>query len=73
MRDTEEAVASQDSYKEDALSPEDMDLIFNHFMEALEVDALGKRPLLFMIKSVILFLQMTKNLDSKKGEVGHTS
>ena len=69
MKDTEEAVSSQDSYKEDALSPEGVDLIYDHFMEVLEVDELGKRPLLVMIKSVILFLQVTKNLDSKKDKL----
>ena len=33
MKETEEAVSSQDSYKEDALSPEGIDLILEYFME----------------------------------------
>ena len=65
MRDTEEAVSSQDSYKDDALSPAGIDLILEYFMEVLEAD-LGKKPLLVMVKSVTLFLRVTKNLDSKK-------
>ena len=65
MRETEEAVSSQDSYKEDALSPEGIDLILDYFMEVLEAD-LGKKPLLIMVKSVTLFLKVTNNLDIKK-------
>ena len=65
MKETEEAVSSQDSYKEDALSSEGIDLILDYFMEVLEAE-LGKKPLLVMVKSVILFLRVTKNLDSKK-------
>ena len=65
MRETEEAVSSQDSYKEDALSPEGIDLILDYLMEVLEAD-LGKKPLLIMVKSVTLFLKVTNNLDIKK-------
>ena len=66
MKETEEAVSSQDSYKEDALSPDGINLILNYFMEVLEVERLDKKPLLVMVKSVTLFLQVTKNLDLQK-------
>jgi len=66
MKETEEAVSSQDSYKEDALSPDGINLILNYFMEVLEVERLDKKPLLVMVKSVTLFLTVTKNLDLQK-------
>ena len=69
MKETEEAVSSQDSYKEDALSPAGINLIIDYFMEVLEVERLDKKPLLVMVKSVMLFLQVTKNLDLQKDKL----
>ena len=66
MKETEEAVSSQDSYKENALSPDGINIILDYFMEVLEVERLDKKPLLVMVRSVTLFLQVTKNLDLKK-------
>ena len=69
MKETEEAVSSQDSYKEDALSPDGINLILDYFMEVLEVEQLDKKPLIVMVQSVTLFLKVTKNLDSQKDKL----
>ena len=69
MKETEEAVSSQDTYKEDALSPDGINLINDYFMEVLEVERLDKKPLRVMVKSVTLFLKVTKNLDAQKDKL----
>ena len=65
MRETERTISSQDSYNSEALLPNEIDMIFDSFMEVFNFE-LHKRHLAVMVKSVKLFLKTTSNLLVKK-------
>ena len=68
MRETEATVNSQDSYKEDALKDDEIEMIYNYFEEALSFE-LSKRNLLILLKSVKLLLIVTSNLKTVRSKL----
>ena len=65
MKETEMTVSSQDSYYENSLLPEEIDILCSSFVDVLNHE-LKARSLAIMIKSTQLLLKVTCNMKAKK-------